>query len=175
MTLPKMRPTFELSSSAPPEQTIRSLRSLADDASHPIDTQTAGTHLMLSIPSGSRHFWSPYLHLEIHSAQSGATVQGRFSPNPSVWTGIMLTYIALCTLMFFAAVIAFAQLMMQRSPSALIPLPFLVLICAAIYWASLVGQRLANEQMHQLHDAVASRLSERSPTRPPPSRPDAPG
>lgn len=158
MTLAKMRPTFELPSSAPADQTIRSLRSLADEAEHPLQTRAAGTHIMLTIPSDRRHFWSPYLHLEIHDAPNGASVQGRFSPNPSVWTGIMLTYIALFTLMLFATIFGFAQLMTQRSPSALLLLPLLLVICALIYWSSLVGQRLANEQMHQLHDAVASKL-----------------
>ena len=158
MPLARMRPTFEIPSPSPIAATVDRLRSLVDEADHPIDGRVAGTHLMLVIPPSNRHFWSPWLHLEVHESPGGSSVQGRFSPNPSVWTGIMLTYIALCTLIFFASIFGFAQLMMQRSPWAFMLLPMLLILAGLIYWASLVGQRLANEQMHELHDAVAGAL-----------------
>ena len=156
--LARMRPTFEILCPAPPEAAIDRLRTLVDEADHPIDGRVAGTHLMLVIPPHNRHFWSPWLHIEVHPHAEGASIQGRFSPNPSVWTGIMLTYIALFTLIFFASIFGFAQLMMQRSPWALMLLPVLLIACGLIYWGSLVGQRLANAQMHELHDAVAAVL-----------------
>ncbi|MCA9303525.1 MAG: hypothetical protein KC996_05330 [Phycisphaerales bacterium] len=159
MPLARMRPTFEIPSPHPVDASVARLRSLVDEGDHPLDGRIAGTHLMLVIPPARRHFWSPWLHLEVYEAAEGSSVQGRFSPNPSVWTGIMLAYIALCTLIFFASIFGFAQLIMQRSPWALSLLPVFLIVGGLIYWGSLVGQKLANDQMHELHDAVAGAIA----------------
>ena len=160
MQIPPMRPTFEIDFPIVPEQAIDRLSSLVDDSDYPIEGRIAGTHLMLVIPPSSRHFWSPWLHIEIHELASGESskIQGRFSPNPSVWTGFMLSYIALATLIFFAAMFGIAQWMMDKPASTLMLIPALLVIAGVLYWASLIGQKLAQAQMHELYNASMGAL-----------------
>ncbi len=163
MSLAKMRPTFEMPSKLTQQQTVDRLCTLVDEDHHPIEGRVAGHCIMLVIPPNARHFWSPWLNIEVHEEDQGSSVHGRFAPNPSIWTGFMLTYIALITLISFAAIFGFAQFMMGQSPWALTLVPIFLGIAGALYWSSLVGQRLANDQMHELYDAVAAKLTENAP------------
>ena len=162
MHIPPMRPTFTIEFPINPDAAIDRLSQLVDDADYPIDGRIAGTHLMLVIPPADRHFWSPWLNIEIHNHDTGSAIHGRFSPNPSVWTGFMLVYISLATLIFFASMFAVAQWMMNKPPSTLMLIPVLVAIAALLYWASLVGQKIAQKQMHELYDASMGALNQES-------------
>lgn len=164
MQIPPMRPTFEISFPIEPDQAIDRLSKLLDDSDFPITGRIAGTHLMLVIPPDRRHFWSPWLNIEVEEhtldhADTSASVRGRFSPNPSVWTGFMLAYISLATCIFFASMFAIAQWMMDKPPSSLKLIPIFIIAAGLMYWASLMGQRLAQEQMHELYDASMNALA----------------
>lgn len=159
MPIPPMRPTFQIEFPIETEEALERLSSLLDDADYPIEGRIAGNHLMLVIPPAHRHFWSPWLNIEVNEHDAGSSVLGRFSPNPSVWTGFMLTYIALATLIFFAAMFGVAQWMMDKPPSVLKLIPVFVIIAALMYWASLIGQKIAQAQMHELYNASMGALS----------------
>ena len=154
-----MRPTFAIDFPIDQEGALSRLSTLVDDKDYPIDGRVAGNHLMLVIPPARRHFWSPWLNLEVHACENSALVKGRFSPNPSVWTGFMLTYIALGTIVFFILMFALSQFVMKKTPSALSLTPIPIVIGIAMYWASLVGQKIAHEQMNELYDAAMGSLS----------------
>lgn len=158
MQIPPMRPTFTIEFPLPPHEAIERLGVLVNDRDHPIEGRIAGNHLMLVIPPTRRHFWSPWLNLEVQTCEAGSSVIGRFSPNPSVWTAFMLTYIALGTLVFFVAMFGVSQWMMGKPPNAL-PLALVPIgIGLVMYWASLIGQKIANEQMNELYDASMGAL-----------------
>ena len=163
MIIPPMRPTFEIDFPIDPETAISRLCLLLNDDDYPVTGRVAGTHLMLVIPPDRRHFWSPWLNIEVHpqseSNADEAKIHGRFSPNPSVWTGFMLGYISLLTLIFFASMFGVAQWMMDGTPTALKLIPVFVVIGGIMYWASLMGQRIANAQMHELYDASMAALA----------------
>lgn len=158
MQIPPMRPTFEIEFPIEPESAILRLSTLLDDRDYPITGRIAGNHLMLVIPPKDRHFWSPWLNIEVHPSDVGSSVQGRFSPNPSVWTGFMLTYIALATLIFFSIMFAIAQWMMNNPPSVLKIVPIFLIIAIVMYWSSLIGQKIAQVQMHTLYDVSMQAL-----------------
>lgn len=163
MIIPPMRPTFEIDFPIDPETAISRLCLLLNDDDYPVTGRIAGSHLMLVIPPDRRHFWSPWLHIEVHPQSDTnpdeAKIHGRFSPNPSVWTGFMLGYIALLTLIFFASMFGVAQWMMDGTPTALKLIPVFVVIGGIMYWASLMGQRIAIAQMHELYDASMAALA----------------
>jgi hypothetical protein len=162
MQIPPMRPTFAIDFPIESTDAMDRLCSLVQDADYPIEGRVAGNHLMLVIPPSQRHFWSPWLHLEVHEHSDGATVKGRFSPNPSVWTGFMLTYIALATLVFFAGMFGISQWVMDKPPSALMLAVIPLLIGIVMYWSSLIGQRIAHAQMQELYDATMHALEPES-------------
>ena len=154
-----MRPTFTIEFPIDAESAIACLESLVRDEDYPIEGRVAGNHLMLVIPPSRRHFWSPWLHLEVHEDNAKSRVKGKFSPNPSVWTGFMLTYIALATLVFFAVMFGVSQWMMDKPPSGFMLSSLPILIAVVMYWSSLVGQRIAQEQMRELYEASMNALS----------------
>jgi hypothetical protein len=158
MQIPPMRPSFAIEFPIESSDAVDRLSSLVRDADYPIEGRVAGNHLMLVIPPSRRHFWSPWLHLEVHDRDDGSRVKGRFSPNPSVWTGFMLTYIALATLIFFAAMFGVSQWLMNKPPSALMLMGIPLMIGIIMYWSSLIGQRIAHEQMQELYDASMQAL-----------------
>lgn len=155
-----MRPTFAIELPIEADVVMARLCSIVDDDDYPIDGRIAGNHLMLVIPPARRHFWSPWLNLEIHDPPLGSLIKGRFSPNPSVWTGFMLTYIALGTILFFILMFAISQWMMNKPVGALSLTPIPIVIAIGMYWASLIGQKIAHEQMIELYDAAMGAISQ---------------
>ncbi len=160
MQIPAMRPTFIIEFPLEPDRVIDRLTVLLNDRDMPIEGRVAGNHIMLVIPPSRRHFWSPWLNIETGPAETGAQVRGRFSPNPSVWTGFMLTYIAMATLVFFALMFAVSQAVIGNSPWALKLALIPIAISGLMYWASLIGQRIAQQQMHELYNATMAALSD---------------
>ena len=159
--IPPMRPTFQIEFPIEDQDAIKRLSNLLDDKDYPISGRIAGKHLMLVIPPQYRHFWSPWLHIDIHPAEetpSSSVIKGRFSPNPSVWTAFMFSYITLATLTFFASMFGIAQWMMKKPPSTLKFIPIFIILAIILYWASLIGQRIAQAQMHELYDVSMGAL-----------------
>lgn len=167
----EMRPTFRWASPLPPTDALDRLARLLAEQGESFEGRRAGNHLMVTVPAGERHFWSPWAHVEVldpgdpaaaehgHPTPTvGCVVRGRFSPNPAIWTGYMLAYLALATLIVFAAVFGYAQFAIERPPSALLVIPACLAIAGGMWVASLVGQRLAREQIEALRGAIAGVL-----------------
>ena len=167
-----MRPTFVIEFPMSPTQAIAGLTTLVDDRDMPIEGRIAGNHLMLVIPPKRRHFWSPWLNIEVIDHNGCASVKGRFSPNPSVWTGFMLTYLAMGTLVLFAALFGLSQWMMNKPPNALPLAAVPLLITVALYIASLIGQRMAQAQMNELYEAAMGTLTGAAQIKPSQNQPD---
>lgn len=163
VSLPPMRPTFELRVHQSRDEVLRALRALPDDER--FKAAATQDHLTITVSDPHRHFWSPWLTVECHPDDdpSASRVEARFSPHPAIWTGVALTFIALATIAFFAAMFAAAQWMTDHTPSALYALALAALGAAALYWVSQVGKKLANDQMHDIHDAVTNALTKGSP------------
>ncbi len=180
---PAMRPTFQLEPPHRPAVVAAALDALLQR----YPGRRAGLHFMLTVPEHQKHFWSPYLTIELSPGGTGvppvigeATNQvdepthrrdacatthlhARFSPSPSLFTAIGFTYLALIVIACFALMWAGAQLTLGHTPHA----AWIALLCAAgvalLWWISLIGQRLAYEQMFELRRAVEEALDACSP------------
>ncbi len=161
-----MRPKFEFLFPIAPEHAIELLQSIMDNNDYPIEGRTAGNHMMLVIPIKDRHFWSPWLNLEARSHRANGSdetithMKGRFSPNPSVWTGFMMTYSSLAVLAFLTVMFGFSQWIMGSTPWTFQLLIPILLIAGVMYWSSLVGQKLAHDQMQLLYRVTLETLAE---------------
>lgn len=160
-TLPPMRPQFAYDFPINEERALELLKGIMDTNDHPIEGRTAGNHLMLVIPTKDRHFWSPWLNIETLKIEDShhTTIKGRFSPNPSVWTGFMFMYSTLAVLASLAFVFGLSQLVLQKPAWAFFLIIPSVLAAAAMYWASLVGQHLAQNQMQLLYRVTLETLA----------------
>lgn len=117
-------------------------------------------HLMLTIRPEERHFWSPWLTVEITPRGEATHLRATFSPHPSVWTGFAFAYLILGVVCVVSLVfVASAALLPDSSQSwALWVTGGAALAIIAMWTASQIGQRLARDQMdtlrHELDRAV---------------------
>ncbi len=164
------RPTFHLEVTCASREVRKCLRERLAEAPVVLGvTQVPGgggggdlsrDHFTLSIAESERHFWSPWLNLELVPHGSGTQLSGRFSPHPSVWTGFMFAYLALSVLAFFALVFAAALSMSGGAPWTLGLAGLCVAAMILLWWASQVGQRLAQAQMEELRSILDCALEE---------------
>ena len=155
-----MRPKFDFDFPIEQPRALDLLKSIMDNTDHPIEGRAAGNHLMLVIPIKQRHFWSPWLNLEATTQLPNTThIAGRFAPNPAVWTGFMMVYASLIVLAFLTIIFAVSQLIMHNNPWALQFLIPIILIAAVMYWSSLIGQRIAQDQMQLLYRVTLETLA----------------
>ncbi len=155
------RPGFDLAVDQRPTELLRALATLIEPGAGFIGRRVEG-HLMLSVPEAQRHFWSPWLHLEVvaHRDQADACdpqrayLRGFFTPHPNLWSSFLFAYLAFGTLTFFACIWALAQLQLDRAPSAALFALLFAFAALALHLTSVVGRRLAGDQMDRLEQAV---------------------
>ncbi|MEM9916310.1 MAG: hypothetical protein AAF911_15250, partial [Planctomycetota bacterium] len=172
MSTPALRPSFRLPLRLPPDEAMAALERGLAESDAPILSQRAGHHMTLTVTPAVRHFWSPWLNLEFEPAETAAergadptpeaanrtSLHARFSPAPSLWTGFMAVYFTLATAGFLALMWAAAQWTMGSRPTLLWATLACALGCGGLWWCSLVGQKLAHDQMHLLRRAVVHTL-----------------
>jgi hypothetical protein len=162
VSVPPMRPTFELSVERNRDAVLDTLRALTTQEG--FKGASTQDHLTITVDDTHRHFWSPWLTIECFESDppEHTRVEARFSPHPAIWTGVMLTFISLGTTALFAVMFAAAQWMTKHAPSALWVLALALLGAAALYWVSQIGKKLAHDQMVLLHDTVRDALGTQS-------------
>ena len=162
------RPGFDHTVEAPPDAVMGAVARLIEDDGAHVTGRFVHGHMQLTVPEQERHFWSPWLHLEVEPHRSEADragepersyVRGFFTPHPSLWTWFMLTYVALGTLAFFSGMWGVIQWQLDKPPDVLWVTLATGLAAAGLFWFSRIGRRLAADQMDILHDEVESALS----------------
>lgn len=119
--------------------------------------------LHVLIAPRERKFWSPWLNLDLHATDEGVDVFGRFSPHPSVWTGFAAAYLLLGSVSFFTAIFGLSQWMVGSAPWAFTGTLVCAVLAALLWWASLIGQRLARTEMALIREIVKEALPEAPP------------
>ena len=109
-------------------------------------------HLVLTVPEAQRHFWSPWLTIEVSPRGGGTHLFSRFSPHPSVWTAFSFGYLGLGSITAVALAIAGSGMLVRgaEQPWALWVAGACALCMIAMWWISQIGQRIARAQMTTL-------------------------
>ena len=162
----KLRPTFRLGTNIPPDALMKCIRLAVSNSSEDFVAQFTDRNAMISINPAKRHFWSPWLHLDVRSEETGDCVVGRFSPHPSIWTGFMFSYLAIGVLVFFCLVFGVSQQIAGQSAWAYWGVPIGIVAAAALWFAAQAGQNLAHVEMQQLKTLVEQCLSRDPPPHP---------
>ena len=168
MTVPEIRPTFEIET---PWSVAEAMKRLRTSITGPVATAvgcTTSQHAELYVPDAERHPWSPWLSIELEETPTGCRVRGRFSPHPHVWTLYMFGWFALAFAALVGSSWGYAQWATDARPWALISIPAAVVGASVLYAVSFIGQRLGAHQMVGLRSVVFEALAE-SPARPPES------
>jgi hypothetical protein len=154
MTAPAVRPRIELELADDPDRVMAALRSRLR-ACPRCTGVSVGRHAELFVPEAERRVWSPWLSVTAEeNAVGGSVLRGRFSPHPHVWTLYMFLAFGLGFALLVGVTWGYAQWAMGETPWALVSLPLGAAGLAALYLASLVGQRLGADQMSRLEAAL---------------------
>lgn len=152
MSLPRIAPVFTFPAEGLSEDVRRRLHALVRGGA--FTGSVAGNHMMLTVQEKDRHFWSPWLHLEVSEDGESVEVRGRFTPHPSLWTGFAFCYFSLIVMAGFAVVWGLSQWMIEERPTALWVALGCAVLVGLLWWSAQVGQRLARAQMEALRCAV---------------------
>ncbi|MGF1467291.1 MAG: hypothetical protein ACFCGT_14285 [Sandaracinaceae bacterium] len=157
---PRIRPRFSL-----PVQDVEAVRAriLAGLRAEgcPFRGGAAGDYVELGLPEAEQHYWSPQLRLWFEIGDDGSAVlEGRFGPQPHVWT----LYLALYAHLVFAAIAALmyglSQMMLGRSPWALALVGVFALLIALVYLSAFYGQGLGSEEMFAMRTWLNEHLDD---------------
>ncbi len=111
--------------------------------------------LVITVLPEARHFWSPWLTLDVGPRGEGSHLSATFSPHPSVWTAYMFGYLALGIVLLFSLLFAASVVMMDGgAPWSLWVAGGAVGGAFAMWWVSVLGQKLAAAQMDELRGAL---------------------
>ena len=102
MSIPRITPVFMLTVDGSVDQVCKRLRTLLHEETGAYDGSVAGNHMTLTIREGDRHFWSPWLHIELTEQDDTTHIRGRFTPHPNIWTGFAFSYFSLIVIVAFA-------------------------------------------------------------------------
>jgi hypothetical protein len=116
-------------------------------------------HIDVHVARRHRNYWSPQLNLEVEEDASGRVVlNGLYGPAPNVWTMFLAGYASLGFIALFGLMFGISQWVIDTPPWALLAVPIAACVALIGYIASLVGQRLAAEQMELLRCFLQSSL-----------------
>jgi len=159
-------PTFDIPLDRPRDDVAQQLSDWVEHADCPFQGSILGNHLTLTVCERDRHFWSPWLTLDVHEQDepddqpsAACIVHGRFNPHPSIWSAVMFSGLALLTISLAAACWGFAQLVMGKTPSAFLVIPACFIIAGGLYWTSHIGQVIADDQMNRIREGIDDALS----------------
>jgi hypothetical protein len=153
MSVAQMRPTFSLETGLSREDIMNCLRRSVEHCPNEYLGQFKRDHALISIEQSKRHFWSPWMHLEIrsdHEAGEQLQVFGRFSPHPSIWTGFMFSYLSIGVLVFFGLMLGVSQQLSGQTPWGYYCIPGLLAVAFLLWLASKMGQKLAFDEMRRM-------------------------
>lgn len=154
-----MRPRRDFVVDSPHADTLAAMRAAvgraADGRCHGI---MSGNHVELLIDMAERHFWSPWLSVDLLPDPDGTRVKCRYGPHPSLWTAIASLYAVLAFVALAGAVFGGTQALLGHGPVGLVAVPIAALLAAALYVGSQIGQRLGADQMQILDDFLGGAL-----------------
>lgn len=145
-----MRPRFRLEAPLAPEEVHARLQAKLGCPGCPCRADVVGRHVEVMIRQDLRHFWSPHLSLEIQPEGEGAVLLGLYGPSPNVWTMFLAAYAFLVLFALFSGTLGLVQLGLGQQAWGLALAALCLATCALPYAGSLMGQRLAAEQMELL-------------------------
>ena len=155
---PEARPRAEFVSPLSPSEVLERFEAALKEPGCPVEGQLVVGHVELFVPAGERHFWSPWLPLEVRTEVDGTHVRGRFGPHPHVWTGFMAVYAVLAFAGLISCMYGWAQLLLDGPGYALLGVPASAALAAFVYGAEWIGKGLGTEQMFVLRDFVVATL-----------------
>ncbi len=136
------------------------IRAAVSDETGSFSGQYTDHHAMVSIVETNRHFWSPWMNIDIREQPQSRLVFCRFSPHPSIWTGFMFSYLALAVISFFAMMFGISQQLASQNPWAYFIIPGCAAVAGLLWVAAQAGQKLAHNEMRKMKAVIEGCLTD---------------
>lgn len=146
----RLRPRFRELVNMTPDTVKNRIRETLEGNSDKWSGKIVDNHIILKIPIQQQHYWSPQLTLELENQDGRTLIRGLFGPKPGVWTMFVFFYSAIGFLTLMALIFGLSQMMLNMEPYGLWAVPIGIVLLTGFFVMSKVGQRLGNDQMHQL-------------------------
>jgi len=154
MKTAKFRPTFSFPTELTARQVIKLVKEDLQQNPELYHGQFASEYAIIGTAGKNRHFWSPWLQIEVREEEDSKQVFGRFTPHPNVWTGIVFINLVLACCLFFGTIIAVSQQMAGEPPWGYVSIPVCALIAVIVWLVAQAGQRLAESEMEELQSRI---------------------
>lgn len=160
MQLFRARPPFVRDVQSAPERVVSAIRDRLIEGSTGCEGAVASRHMVLRVPPGERHFFSPVLDARVQDSDGGARIVGSFGPHPNVWT--MFIFVRACLLVALTSTTVFAcsQTLVSGASLWWRWAGVAAVLVVLEYVGAQVGQRLGHEQIASLERLVDGALAE---------------
>ena len=119
-------------------------------------------HVVIDVPKGEEHFWSPQLHVEVEQDGEAAVVRGVLGPKPKIWTFFIFLHFIVGATFFVFFVIFYSKMSLDQdygfSMTMCILMPILWVL---LYFFGQLGKRFGYRQMTELHGVMSEALRDK--------------
>ena len=157
MDVPRIRPTFDLQLSKPPDEAITAMRRRLGPEFQEC-SRSRGRCMDLFVDESERGFWSPHLSVQLEERDGGSQLHGRYAPHPEVWTLFVFLYSAFGFLALIGLGWGFAQYVLGRPLWGLLLTPAALAAIAVLHLGARYGQRRTEGQMVGLRERLDTLL-----------------
>jgi len=159
-----LRPRFKMDFDESQEVIISKFKDNLRESNCKYCSKIIDGHIIIDVPIGESHFWSPQLNIEIEKIkQNKAIVKGLFGPKPQVWTLFMFFHFAMAVAFMGFSVMAYVQWTLKTdyafSLMTVIALPILWVL---MYFLGRLGKRTGHQQMNELYEFMMKTLNKKS-------------
>jgi len=147
MSIPRPRPLLRIYCSLPPQQVVDRFRAATQERSAPVRGTFLTNHGNFFIDEEQRHFWSPWILVDIRPHEEGSIVEGRFGPHPHLWMAFIGLHLAVTFAIIVTGSWGAAQWIMGEPPWVFLGVPASVALGAFIVGAEFIGKGLGAEQV----------------------------
>lgn len=110
-------------------------------------------YIVLKIPAGKRHFWSPQLSVSFEKDEDGGTViRGLYGPDPAIWAFFFYGRAIVGIIAMMVAIAGFSEWWLHDDLTYFLLLPVCLAVAAALWAIARFGRKLGEEQTLVLHN-----------------------
>ena len=136
------------------------IRKTGKEANLIIQGKIENGHANILLPSTEQKYWTPQLSLSMEEFEGQTIVRGSYSPRPTVWTMFVFFYSVIGLAALVISVIGYSMMSLGKSGAILLWVPILFVIFLSLFLTARIGQNLAKDQLHRLHEFVEKLIGE---------------
>ncbi len=159
-----LKPRFKLRYSESKEEIIEQFRTNLSDDKCRFPSKIVDHHIVIDVPKGEEHFWSPQLHVEVETEGEATIVKGILGPKPKIWTMFIFFHFAVALTFFVFFVIFYSNWSLgQDYTLSMVMCILMPVLWVALYFGGQLGKKFGYEQMQELHSVLIEALKEKQP------------